>query len=130
MNDVWFDQDTARTADLNPVPVSAVIAALPDVAGFGNVHSLRQAMARDASGNLQALVTQFAATTDATARKAVLTDLIYAWAGVSNIDPASRASSQIYGNAIGDARKLASLDIPEDSITFRAANDLSWMRVA
>lgn len=32
--------------ELNPVAVSDTIAALPDLAGFGNVHSLHQAMAR------------------------------------------------------------------------------------
>ena len=43
MDDVWFAVDTARTVDQDLVEVSAEIAALPEVAGFGNVHSLRQA---------------------------------------------------------------------------------------
>jgi hypothetical protein len=33
--------------------------------------------------------------------------LIYTWAGVVDIDPTSRADTKIYGNVIGDARKLA-----------------------
>jgi len=44
MDDVWFKADMARTVDENLVAVSDDIAALPDVAGFGNVHSLQQAM--------------------------------------------------------------------------------------
>ena len=52
VGDAWFSVDTARTVDLNPVAVDATIAALPDLAGFGNVHSLHQAMARDAGGRL------------------------------------------------------------------------------
>jgi len=110
MNDVWFAVDTARTVDNDLVAVSDTIAALPEMAGFGNVHSLRQAMARDTSGRLQGLVESFASETDSTARGAILTTLIYAWAGVENIDPNSRAATKIYGNVIGDARKLATLE--------------------
>ncbi|MCX7192031.1 MAG: hypothetical protein NTY60_00095, partial [Proteobacteria bacterium] len=37
MDDVWFATDTARTIEMDSVAVSAQIAALPDIAGFGNV---------------------------------------------------------------------------------------------
>jgi hypothetical protein len=56
MDDVWFAVDTARTVDTDLVAINSTIDALPDWAGFGDVHSLHQAMARDASGKLQALV--------------------------------------------------------------------------
>lgn len=46
MSDVWFAVDGARTVDTDTVTVSAEIAALPDVAGMGNLRSLQQAMAR------------------------------------------------------------------------------------
>ena len=110
MDDVWFAVDTARTIEMDTVAVSAQIAALPDIAGFGNVHSLHQAMALDTTGHLQSIVEQFLAETDMTARQAITTQLIYVWAGVENVDPVSRAASIIYGNVIGDARKLASLE--------------------
>jgi len=109
MEDVWFAVDTARTIDKDIIAVSAQIAALPDIAGFGDVHSLHQAMARDTTGHLQSLVAQFMATTDTTTRQATATQLIYVWAGMENVDPNSRANS-VYGNSIGDARKLASLE--------------------
>lgn len=82
MDDVWFTVDTARTVDNNLIATNDTIAALPEIAGFGNVHSLRQAMARDTSGRLQGLVESFASESDPTARGAILTTLIYAWAGV------------------------------------------------
>ena len=110
MDDVWFAVDTARTIDTELVAVNDAIAALPDIEGFGNVHSLHQAMARDASGKLQALVQQYAGTGDPAMRASLLNDIIYRWAGVQDIDPASRAATQIYGNVIGDARKLATLE--------------------
>ena len=110
INDVWFKVDTARTIDKDLVTVSAEISALPDISGYGNVHSLHQAMARDTTGHLKDLVQQFIAATDVASRDAIVTNLIYVWAGVEAVDPASRAATQIYGNAIGDARKLEALE--------------------
>jgi hypothetical protein len=49
MNDVWFNVDTARTAESDILPVSDDIADLPDLAHIGNLRSLHQAMVRDAS---------------------------------------------------------------------------------
>ncbi|MDR3090030.1 MAG: hypothetical protein LBU39_09460 [Desulfobulbaceae bacterium] len=79
MTDVWFLEDPARTVDLNLVEIPDEIAALPDVTAFGNVHDLQQAMARDESGGLRALVTQFAAENDAAIRLALVTEIIYLW---------------------------------------------------
>jgi Ca2+-binding RTX toxin-like protein len=110
MDDVWFAVDTARTIDTDLVAVNSTIAALPDIEGFGNVHSLHQAMARDASGKLQALVQKYAGASDAAVRASLLNDIIYRWTGVQDIDPASRANTQGYGNIIGDARRLATLE--------------------
>ncbi|WP_411886698.1 calcium-binding protein, partial [Polaromonas sp. YR568] len=110
MDDVWFAIDLARTAESDLIAVNSTIAALPELAGFGNVHSLHQAMARDISGKLQALVQQYTSAIDPAARTGLLNDLIYRWAGVQDIDPASRAATLYYGNVIGDARKLATLE--------------------
>lgn len=76
MNDIWFAVDTARTKELNDVVVSAEIAAMPDLQGFGNVHSLHQATARDTSGNLQSLVSQFSKQSDPALRRELLTQII------------------------------------------------------
>ena len=110
MDDVWFAADMACTTDMNTVAIADDIAALPDLQGFGNVPSLHQAMARDTTGKLQALLTQFINEPDATVRSALTKDLIFTWAGVDGVDPASRAATLIYGNVIGDARKLATLE--------------------
>ncbi|HEX7984703.1 MAG TPA: hypothetical protein VF616_14395, partial [Duganella sp.] len=79
IEDVWFAADTARTIDQDLVAVNASIAALPELQGFGNVHGLHQAMARDASGRLQSLVTSFINEPNADARSAIMTTLMYAW---------------------------------------------------
>ncbi len=109
MNDVWFSVDTARTVNMNLLAVSEQIDALPDLLGMGNVASLHQAMARDSTGTLTKLVQQWISAGEAE-RPALLTSLIFHWAGVQNIDPTSRAATKIYGNVIGDARKLATLE--------------------
>ncbi|NMG35399.1 RTX toxin [Azoarcus sp. TTM-91] len=109
VTDVWFQSDLANTLDTHLVAISDEIAALPDVVAFGNVHDLRQAMARDESGQLQALVEQFVQETDVGARHELVVQIIYRWTGVQNIDPESR-TAEPYGNYIGDARKLEALE--------------------
>jgi hypothetical protein len=81
MADVWFTANTADTEDWNAVTLPADIAALPEVTGDGNVPSLRQAMARDESGQLRALVEKFVDTTDAQAQAALLDQILFTWTG-------------------------------------------------
>lgn len=108
--DVYFQVDKTDTIANERLDVPEDIASLPDLEGYGNVYDLQQAMVRDTSGALKGLVEQFAAETDAEARRALIIPILYKWAGVENIDPLSRAARIIYGNAIGDARKLATLE--------------------
>ncbi|RKP44410.1 hypothetical protein D7S89_23115, partial [Trinickia fusca] len=108
MEDVWLNVDTARTINTTQVPVTAAIAALPDVAGFGNIASLHTAMSRDTTGQLQSLVQAFIGTTDPAKRAQVLTDLLYTWAGVEKNDPHGR-DNNIYHHVI-DARKVETLE--------------------
>lgn len=100
MSDVWFGIDSMHTIAQEWLPVPEDIAALPDLQGYGRVYSLHQAMIRDVSGHLKTLVRQFTVETDPAARTALVTQIIYAWAGVENKDPNSRAATRIYGNAI------------------------------
>ncbi|MHB9833140.1 calcium-binding protein [Pseudomonas savastanoi] len=108
IEDVWFDVNGRDTIDTSAVVVSADILALPDIEGFGNVHSLQRSMASDPV--LKSLVESFKRENAPSVRQTIIIDLIYHWAGVQDIDPASRAATQIYGNVIGDARKLATLE--------------------
>ena len=108
--DVWFRTDSMHTIAGEWVEVPDDIAALPDLRGYGQVYNLHQAMARDTSGHLKSLVEQFAAESDPVVLNALTTQIIYAWAGVEDKDPLSRAARIIYGNPIGDARKLYALE--------------------
>lgn len=108
--DVWFNTNATYSRPTNWVDVPEDIALLPDAQGYGKVRDLHQSMAMDATGQLKALVTAFTQADTPEDRDALVTQIIYHWAGVENVDPNSRASRMIYGNAIGDARKLEALE--------------------
>lgn len=110
INDVWFKMDAMYSTPTELLEETGEISVLPDLMGSGNVYSLHQAMLRDSSNRIQSLVEQFAAESDSVVRREIMTNLIYAWAGVADIDPNSRAATRTYGNAIGDARKLEALE--------------------
>jgi hypothetical protein len=101
--EIRFALDNARTQALRPVPVPEHIAALPDFPGMGYIHGLHQAMARDESGRLEALVRGFMEEPSATARRHQMEALIHDWVGVADLPPESR------GGHI-DARRLAVLE--------------------
>ncbi len=104
VTDFWFQIETAYTVDRNLIPVSGDVWPLPDVQGFGNVHDLWQAIARDDTGELRSLLADFAATEDSAARHQIVTSLLYAWVGVQDVSARSR------GDYIDDARKLLVLE--------------------
>ncbi|MBI5780046.1 MAG: putative Ig domain-containing protein [Rhodocyclales bacterium] len=108
--DVWVKTDATYSVPTDWVVVPEDIAALPDAQGYGKVRDLHQAMAMDATGELKALVTAFTQAATPEDRDALVTQIIYRWTGVQDVDPTSRASRMIYGNAIGDARKLEALE--------------------
>ncbi|MDB5801577.1 MAG: putative outer rane adhesin like protein [Rhodocyclales bacterium] len=110
IQDVWFAVDRDNATEYDPLALSEEIAALPDLAGSGNMRSLHQAMAHDPSGHIKTLLEQYLADTNPLTRRSALVNLVYAWAGVESVDPGSRAARMIYGNAIGDARSLAALE--------------------
>ena len=67
-------------------------------------------MALDETGTLKSLVEQYLAATDDNTKDTLLNDIIYHWAGVQDMDPVGRNPSRVYGNVLGDARKLEALE--------------------
>ncbi len=108
--DVWFKVDRSYSMPVEWAVLPDDIAQLPDIAGYGKVRDLRHAMAMDTSGELIGAVKSFVELTNSHQRDALVSEIIYRWTGVYEIDPFSRASNMIYGNAIGDARKLEALE--------------------
>ncbi|WP_275077501.1 calcium-binding protein, partial [Pseudomonas corrugata] len=102
VEDVWFAADLAQTVEKNKVDVSESIRAMPDIAGAGNVHSLRQAMSRDSS--LVLLVQQFELASDPITRNSLVDQILFTWTGAIKYSANSR------GDNIGDGRKLYALE--------------------
>lgn len=98
-----FNRDTLYTIQEDYLAVTPDIAALPDLRGYGNVYDLQQAMVRDATGSLKALVESFIAETNPGARNALLEQILFKWTNSDALDPTSRG-----GNF--DARKLSVLE--------------------
>jgi len=104
MGNFLVQRDTAYTKPTETLPVpEGDIADLPDMQGYGNVYDLQQAMIRDESGQLKALVVKFIETTDVVDRGVLMEQILFKWTESDTIDPASRG-----GNI--DARRLAVLE--------------------
>jgi len=103
MDDVWFAIDTARSTDSDLVAVSEAIAVLPDFVGFGNVHSLHQAIAHDGSGKLQRLLQSFINCDGTVPSLDLMDQLLWAWTG------ADQHSADSRGRYI-DARRLYTVE--------------------
>ena len=111
VSDVWFDVDGTNTIlNEEDITIPDDIKNLPDIKGWGNVYSLHAAMALDETGTLKSLVEQYLAATDDNTKDTLLNDIIYHWAGVQDMDPVGRNPSRVYGNVLGDARKLEALE--------------------
>ncbi len=109
INDVWFQVNAAKSKDLNKVELSQEIASMPNLSGFGNVSDLQQVMQKDTSGKLKKLIESFTSSTNASEKISLMNDIIFAWAGVENIDPESLITAE-GKNYIGDARKVYALE--------------------
>ena len=111
VSDIWFDVDGTNTIlNEDDITIPDDIKNLPDIKGWGNVYSLHAAMALDETGALKSLVEQYLAATDDNTKDTLLNDIIYHWTGVQDMDPVGRNPSQVYGNVLGDARKLEALE--------------------
>ncbi|MFM0592223.1 calcium-binding protein [Paraburkholderia dilworthii] len=98
--DAWFSNSTMNTKPVTPVEVTAIAAALPQMAGAGTLRDLRSAMTLDPG--LQERVQAFVglpAETIPSSLKAAAEAILFQWAGVSQVAPKSR------GDMI-DARQL------------------------
>ena len=99
--DVWFNTNTGYTRYDGVVNTSAEVRALPYIRGFGNMTDLHVAMSQNTA--LRGMVEKYISTSQEEGAEALLQDIIFEWAGVTNIVAGSR------GNNI-DARYLAVLE--------------------
>ncbi len=82
---------------------SAEVRSLPNLAGYGVVYDLHQAMMRDSGGILKDLVKQFSNEADPVGRTVLMEKILFKWTGSESISPSSRG-------AFMDARRLSVLE--------------------
>ncbi len=81
--------EKAYSKEINTIEVSDEIKALPNISSFGTVHSLRQSMMFDESGELKGLIKDFVATESAAAKKDKIKEILYKWTGADKVTVAS-----------------------------------------
>jgi len=106
---LWFNADkqaTIPTTILNGegIALSDSIKVLPSAKGFGNLYSLRQAMALDTTGKLQQKVQAFVDANDVATRQSLVNDILILWAGQQNTVAGSRGGYM-------DAKQLGVLEV-------------------
>jgi Ca2+-binding RTX toxin-like protein len=107
ISDVWFRNDSTDTHYIGNVTLNEEVFFLPTLKGFGTLPDLHVAMS--ANSDLLDLVKDFALSwsTEKFADKASLDndvkEILYTWAGVEDVDPASRSEYV-------DAQKLEFLE--------------------
>ena len=109
---VWFNLDQFdsyydHNSTLNaPVVITEQILNLPDLRGYGNLSSLRIAMAKDETLlNLVQSFTDNVNSGDVAAARQLMRPIMYRWAGVDGVDPIDN-----YPNADIDLQELRFLE--------------------
>jgi hypothetical protein len=95
--DYSLSQELMYSVATNWVEVPADIAALPDILGYGTVDSLHQAMAKDTSGELKALVQDFANSADQISKITTVSNLLEKWTGSDAVLNTALAGGYIIG---------------------------------
>lgn len=106
---LWFDVNSSETIPVENVEGGEVgqdIKLLPNSKGYGNVHSLHEAMRRDSSGQLRMLVEAFLASKNYTVRSDLANEILLKWSGQENVDP----STAIAGMPGVNAQKVRVLE--------------------
>jgi hypothetical protein len=85
--DVWFSVNQSFSFDVRPVTIVTDALFLPTLRGYGTLSSLTAQMSRDPS--LLDLLQDFVETPIADVTDAQIRDIMYRWAGVDGIHPAS-----------------------------------------
>ncbi|SNS94831.1 Hemolysin-type calcium-binding repeat-containing protein, partial [Micrococcales bacterium KH10] len=95
--------DTVEVIHDDEAGIPEDVLALPQVPGFGNVPSLHRAIARDSTGRLRQLVSDFTQATTTPEREAAVYELVLRITGAYDVTPGSRGPHM-------DARELVAIE--------------------
>lgn len=94
IDDAWFKHDNTNSYYTGDYTLDVDAMLLPGLRGYGTLPDLTVAMSQDS--DLKDLVSDFVSNfglssfADAAALNAAITDILYKWAGISDVDPESR----------------------------------------
>ena len=112
MGEFRLASDTFSTKFADPVEVPESLKTLPTMGGAGNVRELQQAAAQ--SGGVAGVLAQFQSATTRTEQKALLDQLITAWADTSgmakSLEERAAGKYRIQYEAFGNERRSSSID--------------------
>ena len=112
MGEFKLAADTFSTKFAEQIEVSESLKALPNMGGVGNVRDLQQAAAQ--SNNVADLLTQFQSAPTRAEQKALLDQLITAWADTSgmakSLEERAAGEYRIQYEAFGNERRSTNLD--------------------
>ena len=104
MMGVWFGTEKVFRKEREKIAVTEDLSHLPDMEGHGIVPDLHQAIARDESGALRAILTQYLECDSVIRRQALVWDVIFVWSGVMDTPKAG------FGRYLADARKMRAIE--------------------
>lgn len=120
MGEFRLASDTFDTKFAEAIEVPEELKALPNMQGAGNVRELQQAAAQ--SGGVASLLAQFQSATTRAEQKALLDQLLSAWADTSgmakSLEERAAGNYRIQYEAFGNERRSSSLD----TVGFAAAS--------
>lgn len=115
---LWFDSNRRDSVPIDiqlegDLPVPEDVQLLPDIKGIGNTYSLHQAIVRDETGQLKALVESIISESDANVQDALLTELLFFWTGQNEVDP-KNPQYAIDARVVGAMETLLGEQISDD----------------
>ena len=103
IGELWVSSDLFDTVDKLDIEIPDDIKELPNIRSIGNVYSLHNAMALDETGELKALVENFASEQDLDKRMQIAEQILYFVCGANDVADGSRGSYM-------DAKQLAVIE--------------------
>lgn len=106
-----LQQDTWDTKQVNLLPLSSNVAALPDANGSGFVMNLSQAIQADTTGQLQSLLQSFLTETNLEQQDRYLDQLLIKWTNSENAPAALHMDGKVF-NVIKKFAGVSELTFP------------------
>ncbi|HCJ41130.1 MAG TPA: hypothetical protein DHV89_06260, partial [Ruminococcus sp.] len=90
IGEAWVASNHFNSIDKLVVEPSETVNGLPNVAGFGKIHSLHTAITLDTTGTLESMVKAFTESDDNAERRSIVADILVKLSNAESVEPGSR----------------------------------------